>query len=81
MSKWDQHCTYINSNKGLPFVRVCFQVTALVVKPEEATSSVTNTFRFRFAVDNTVKPLKSILPHTKDEAEEMYLAASQHFAE
>ena len=54
-------------------------MTALVVKPEEASSSVTNTFTFRFAVDNTAKPLKSILPHTRDEAEEMYAAASQHF--
>mmetsp|Transcript_38866 Transcript_38866/g.100826 ORF Transcript_38866/g.100826 Transcript_38866/m.100826 type:complete len:175 (+) Transcript_38866:22-546(+) len=53
-------------------------VTALVVRPEQPSSHVTNTFQFRFAVDNSAKPLKTVLPATQDEAHEMYAAASQH---
>mmetsp|Transcript_5444 Transcript_5444/g.15149 ORF Transcript_5444/g.15149 Transcript_5444/m.15149 type:complete len:278 (+) Transcript_5444:221-1054(+) len=55
------------------------EVTAAVVKPEQASSHVTNTFQFRFAVDNSERGLKRIMARTRDEAEEMYKAASQHW--
>jgi hypothetical protein len=53
-------------------------VTAFVVQPEKPSSHVTNTFQFRFAVDNNAKPLKAVLPSSVAEASEMYGAFVQH---
>lgn len=52
------------------------EVVAMVTRPEQVMSSITNTFHLVFCVDSSRKKLKKVLPATAEEARKMLQAAS-----
>lgn len=54
------------------------EVVAMVTRPEQVMSSLSNTFHFVFSVDSSSssRKLKRVLPATAEEAKRMLQAAS-----
>ena len=51
------------------------EVVAMVTRPEQVMSSISNTFHFVFSVDSSSRKLKGVLPASAEEAKRMLQAA------
>ncbi|CAL8466765.1 g6301 [Coccomyxa elongata] len=66
------HTSENRSEQGFMHV----EVVAMVTRPEQVMSNITNTFHLVFCVDSSRKKLKKVLPATAEEARKMLQAAS-----
>jgi hypothetical protein len=68
---------YTSDSQGLLPTRAHVEVTCHVVRPEKATSFVTNSFDFIFGFDEEHRPLRRILPVRREEAERLLEASGE----